>query len=56
MKQRNYVHKHALRFQKSGPMKDRKKELKRGKQKHKKNLTKSYRKDGSFFVYTLDNL
>lgn len=51
MKNRNYVHKHALKFQKSGPMKVKKKALKRGDLKHKQNLKKSYRNDGSFSIY-----
>jgi hypothetical protein len=47
-KSRNLVHKHALRFQKAGAMKDKKKAAKRGERKHKRNLAKAHRKDGPF--------
>jgi hypothetical protein len=43
MKRRNYVQKHALQYQKAGVMKDRKKDQKKGKHKHKQNLTKHYK-------------
>ena len=42
----NFVAKHAIEFNKSAVFKDRKKELKNGKTKHKKN-----RYDGSYFSY-----
>lgn len=47
-KRRNLVQKHALRFQKAGPMKDKKKAAKRGERKHKRNLAKAHRHDGPF--------
>ena len=41
-KQRNFVHKHALQFQKASVFKDKKKANKKGYQKHKPSKSEGF--------------